>query len=321
LTTTTITRIAFIGFGEVGRTFARDLQALGIADIRAFDVAFADPQSRQLREARAAEVRIAGSPRAALEGAELIVSAVTAGSALDAARSIADAADPGTLAVDVNSVAPDTKVAASRIVDGAGGRYVEAAVMAPVAPKGLRTKLLLGGRHAEALLARTAAWRLDARAYSERVGAASSVKMCRSIMIKGLEALTLECVLASRHYGVLDDVLASLGDTYPGVDWQKKARYLMSRALIHGRRRAEEMREVTKTVTGAGHDPVMASAIADKQDWAADLGERLGPAQSDAATLDALLFALAASAEPAAAGGDDAAPVAARGDARMVGGA
>jgi 3-hydroxyisobutyrate dehydrogenase len=301
---TPITRVAFIGFGEVGRTFTRDLQALGVADIRAYDIAFADPQSRQLRDARAAGVRIADSPRAAMAGAELAFSAVTAGSALTAAEAIAAGLDRGILVVDLNSVAPSTKGAAARAVDGAGGRYVEAAVMAPVAPKGLRTPLLLGGRHATDLLARAAPWQLDARAYSERIGAASSVKMCRSIMIKGLEALTLECVLASSHYGVLDDVLGSLGDTYPGVEWRQKARYLMSRALIHGRRRAEEMREVARTVAGAGHAPVMANAIADKQDWAADLGDALGPARRDAPTLAELLEALADLREPAP-GGDE----------------
>jgi 3-hydroxyisobutyrate dehydrogenase len=303
---TPITRVAFIGFGEVGRTFTRDLQTLGVADIRAFDTAFADPQSRQLRDARAAGVRIADTARAATDGAELVISAVTAGAALDAAQAIALALDRDTLVVDVNSVAPNTKIEASRLVDRAGGRYVEAAVMAPVAPKGLRTSLLLGGRRAGELLARTASWQLNARAYSERIGAASSVKMCRSIMIKGLEALTLECVLASTHYGVLEDVLGSLGDTYPGVaDWSQKARYLMSRALIHGRRRAEEMREVAKTVAEAGYDPVMTRAIVAKQDWAADLGAALGPARSDAATLAALLAELAALQELERAAGDE----------------
>jgi 3-hydroxyisobutyrate dehydrogenase len=250
-------------------------------------------------------VRAADSPRAALAGAELVISAVTAGSALDAAQAIAPALDRDTLVVDVNSVAPNTKVAVAAVIDRAGGRIVEAAVMAPVAPKGLRTPLLLGGRHAAEFLARAASWSLAARVYSERIGGASSVKMCRSIMIKGLEALTLECVLASRRYDVLDDVLGSLGDTYPGVDWQKKARYLMSRALVHGRRRAEEMREVAKTVAEAGYDPVMTRAIVDKQDWAADLGATLGPARSDPATLAALLTDLEALREPAPAVGDE----------------
>jgi hypothetical protein len=174
--------------------------------------------------------------------------------------------------------------------------------MAPVAPKGLRTPLLLGGQHAGEFLARAAAWALSARVYSERIGAASSVKMCRSIMIKGLEALTLECVLASSRYGVLDDVLGSLGDTYPGVDWQKKARYLMSRALVHGRRRAEEMREVAKTVAEAGYDPVMTRAIVDKQDWAADLGGTLGPARSDPANPGSAARRARSLAEPRAGG-------------------
>jgi 3-hydroxyisobutyrate dehydrogenase len=136
------------------------------------------------------------------------------------------------------------------------------------------------------------AWPLDARAFSERVGAASSVKMCRSIMVKGIEALTVECAMAAHRYGVLPDVLGSLADMFPGMDWNEKARYLISRALVHGRRRAEEMRESMKTIADAGLDPVMTRSTAAKQDWAADLGAAPGVARAASADLDALLAAL-----------------------------
>jgi hypothetical protein len=149
-------------------------------------------------------------------------------------------------------------------------------VMAPVEPRGLATPILLGGRHAGDFLARAAGWTMDAKVFSERVGAASSVKMCRSIMIKGLEALAIECTMTAHHYGVLDAVLASLGDTFPGQDWHKKAQYLVSRSLIHGRRRAEEMREVAKTIEDAGLEPVMTRSTVAKQDWGADLGQAIG---------------------------------------------
>ncbi len=287
-----ISAVALIGFGEVGRIFARDLSAAGVTDIRAFDIAFADPQSRQSKAAAAAAVRVEPTARAALSGADLAISAVTAGAALDAAASCAAALGRNAFFLDLNSVAPETKIEAAAIVDRAGGRYVEAAVMAPVPPKGIKTPILLGGRHAPALLDAIVPWPHAARVYSERVGAASSVKMCRSVMIKGLEALTLECALAANHYGVLDDVLASLSDTFPGQEWNAKARYLISRALIHGRRRAEEMREVAKTVEGAGYEPVMTRSIVAKQDWAADLGDVIGKARADEGDLRSLLALL-----------------------------
>ncbi len=306
----TISAVALIGFGEVGGILARELAAAGVSDVRAFDIAFADSQSRQSKAALGAAVRVERTARAALAGADLAISAVTAGAALDAAVSCAASLGRGSFFLDLNSVAPATKVEAAAIVDRAGGRYVEAAVMAPVPPKGLKTPILLGGRHAPALLDAIATWPHAARVYSDRVGAASSVKMCRSVMIKGLEALTIECALAASRYGVLDDVLASLSDTFPGQDWNAKARYLISRALIHGRRRAEEMREVAKTVEGSGYDPVMTRAIVAKQDWAADLGDVIGKARADEGDLRALLALL----EPLRA--DDATPAAKQAGAR-----
>ena len=172
------------------------------------------------------------------------------------------------LVIDVNSVAPSTKQAAARTIELAGGRYVEAAVMASAPPKRLRTPMLLGGPHAEAFVQAAAPFGMDLTVFSPEIGRASSVKMCRSVMIKGLEALTTECMLAARHYGVEQDVLRTMGDTLPHADWPGLARYVISRALIHGKRRAEEMHEVARTVEDAGVEPLASRAIAARQDWA-----------------------------------------------------
>ena len=194
--------------------------------------------------------------------------------------------------VDVNSVAPATKAEAGRIVEAAGGRYVEAAVMASVPPKGLASPMLLGGPHAAAFIQAMAPYGMDLTDYSPEIGRASSVKMCRSVMIKGLEALTTECMLAARHYGVEADVLRTLGDTLPHQDWPGLARYVISRALIHGKRRAEEMREVARTVEDAGVEPLLSRAIAERQDWAWQQGAAMGSARN-LPGLEPLLDALA----------------------------
>ena len=109
-----------------------------------------------------------------------------------------------------------------------------------------------------------------ARAYSEIVGQAAATKLCRSVMIKGVEALLTESLLAARHYGVEQVVLESLSDLLPLLDWNKTAQYMISRSLEHGARRAEEMREASRTVAEAGVSPLMSDAIARRQDWAAD---------------------------------------------------
>ncbi|HYH39972.1 MAG TPA: DUF1932 domain-containing protein [Azospirillum sp.] len=284
-------RIALIGFGEVGRIFARDLRALGVTDLRAFDIAFADPDSAQRRNARAQEVEVCPDAPTAVHGAPLVICAVTAGSALDAARSVLPGIDGQALFVDVNSVSPGTKREASEAVNAAGGRYVEAAVMSSVPPKGLKTPMLLGGRHAAAFAPVAEALGLDFQVYSDREGAASSVKMCRSVMIKGLEALVTECLVSARAYGVEADVLRSLSDTMPNTDWEELAGYMIRRSLQHGRRRAEEMREVARTVADTGCEPLMSLAIAARQDWAADTGGKM-PKPADADPLGGVLDAI-----------------------------
>lgn len=279
-----MTKIAIVGFGEVGGIFAQDLAAAG-AEIAAFDTAPA-------AQARAAAAGIAAPDVAtACCDASIVFVCVTAGSVLDAMRSLQGSVGHAPLVVDVNSVSPGTKQEAASIIARAGGRYVEAAVMASVPPKRLRTPMLLGGSDAAAFAEATAALGMDLTVFAPDIGRASSVKMCRSVMIKGLEALTTECMLAARHYGVEQDVLRTMGDTLPHPDWPDLARYVISRALIHGKRRAEEMREVARTVEDAGVEPLLSRAIAERQDWAWRRGAEMG-ASRHAPDLDTMLDAL-----------------------------
>ena len=275
--------VAIIGLGEVGQAFALDLRAAGVQRITAYDIAFDRADSTQFQAAKAMNITIAKTAPEAARGATFAVSSVTAGSALDAARATAPGLAGGTMYVDVNSVSPRTKQEAAEIVEKAGGRYVEAAVMSPIHPKRIGTPILLGGKHTADFLEVGKPLGFNAKVYSEKVGAASSVKMCRSVMIKGIESLVAECLLASHHYGVTDDVLASLKDMFPGQDWDKTSRYMLSRTLHHGRRRSEEMVEVAKTVADAGLDPTMSSAIVTRQAWAGELGTRMAAPGDDQA--------------------------------------
>jgi 3-hydroxyisobutyrate dehydrogenase len=291
-------RIAIIGLGEVGGILARDLRAGGSRDIVAFDIAFGDPSSKASRNAAMFDVRTTVCGAEAAARAELVICAVTAGSALEAAKHARSGLGHAPFYLDVNSVSPDTKQQVAAIVEGGGGRFVEAAVMTSVPPHGIRAPMLLGGPHATTFLPMAEALGMRAQVFSDTVGGASSVKMCRSIMIKGLEALTTECMLTARHYGVEREVLASLADTLPHKDWPNLARYMMTRALVHGRRRAEEVREVARTVEEAGLEPMQSVATARRQDWAADQGGALPPAVLQGDSLDALLDALLALRAP-----------------------
>jgi 3-hydroxyisobutyrate dehydrogenase-like beta-hydroxyacid dehydrogenase len=268
-------RIALIGFGEVGQTLGADLLKAG-ADVTVYDVLFAKTGSAPARALAKLPLRATASAADAVREAELVVSAVTAASDLEAARSVLAGLSRGSFYLDVNSVSPGMKQACADIVVRAGGRYVEAAVMTPIAPNRIASPMLLGGPHAEAFLERARPLGFTgATVFSPVIGQASAVKMCRSVIVKGMEALLCESMVTARHYGVEKPVLDSLSDLLPLGDWEKLARYMIGRALQHGTRRAEEMREAAKTVSQAGLEPLMASATTERQDWAATFNHAL----------------------------------------------
>jgi 3-hydroxyisobutyrate dehydrogenase-like beta-hydroxyacid dehydrogenase len=280
--------VCLIGFGEVGQTLAANLRERGV-ELRAWDVLFPDPQSVPSRALAGSGVDAAPSAAAAIAGSGIVISAVTAADCTTVARTAASVLEEGAFFLDLNSVSPATKAAAAAAIEAGRGRYVEAAVMSPINPKGVRSPMLLGGPHAAAFLSlgRELGF-AGTEIASDTIGRASATKMCRSVMIKGIEALLAESLLAARHYGVEAAVLESLRGLLPAADWRTLAHYMIGRSLQHGRRRAAEMREVAITVREAGIDPWMSSAAAERQDWAAAHAAALGrPTLED--MLDAIL--------------------------------
>ena len=267
-------RIALIGYGEVGHILAEDLRAHGDS-VAAFDLKFACEAGTPLRRHAAQHgVVLADSHVAAVRDAELVVSAVTASQAVAVSRSCAAGLARGAFFLDLNSASPGAKIEAAGIVDSAGGRYVEGAVMTSVPPYRIQVPLLLGGTHAAALEPLLEALGFAPKLASNELGVASATKMCRSVMIKGLEAMVIEAYTTARHYGVEDAVLASLKETFPGINWEKQGAYFFQRAIEHGRRRSEEVREVAVTVREAGLEPWSATGTAERQGWVADLADR-----------------------------------------------
>ncbi len=268
-----IRNIGLIGYGEVGKIFGAGLKAKeGVRAIGAWDLKFTDAAMQAAERAHAvnAGIEAGGSMRELCGTSDLLISAVTASSTLAVAQEAARHIRPAAVFLDLNSASPGTKQAAAAAIEAAGARYVEAGVMTSVPPYGIAVPMLLGGASAAQLAVVLVNWGLDARVVSDQLGIASAIKMCRSVMIKGLEALVIESYTTARHYGVEAHVLPTLRETFPSIDWEKQGAYFFSRVAQHGKRRAEEMREAANTVREAGFEPFMASAIADKQQWVAD---------------------------------------------------
>ena len=265
-------RITLIGYGEVGRILAEDLRAQDHA-ITAFDLKLGTPAGALLNEhAARCGVQLAASHADAVRGTELVICAVTASQTVAVAE--ASAGQIGNaFFLDFNSASPSAKQQAARCIDSAGGRYVEGAVMTLISGYRIKVPLLLGGVHAEALLPLLTAIGFSAQVASSKLGVASATKLCRSVMIKGLEVMLIESLTTARHYGVEDAVIGSLAETYPGVDWQKQATYAFQRVIEHGRRRSEEMREAARTVQDAGLAPFSAAGTAERDTWIAEQGD------------------------------------------------
>ncbi|UQX87427.1 DUF1932 domain-containing protein [Jatrophihabitans telluris] len=287
-----MTRVLLLGLGEVGRILAEDLRTAGITDLTSWDTAFTDPRSSAARHLSGLGLTAASSAGEAAAGAELVISAVTAAQCVAAARSVLPQLGPGAWFFDLNSSSPGHKQAAAAEIEGAGGRYVEAALMSPIGPKRLASPFLLGGRHAAEFAALAGDFGIvDTTVVSEEIGRAAATKLCRSVIVKGLESLLVESLLTARRFGVDRDVLDSLPNILPPADWEAVAGYFISRSLQHGRRRAEEMEEAAATVSEAGVDPYMSLAAVQRQRWAAGFPEA-GQAGSTTAMVDALLHAI-----------------------------
>jgi len=251
--------LVLIGYGEAGSTFARAAGWEGAAT--AWDL-----RKERLEAAAGDGLCVATSAQEALSGARLVLSLVTADSALPAAKDYASLLAPGTLWCDMNSVAPETKRAAAKAIEAAGGRYVDVAVLAPVNPARLGVPLLISGSAAaEAESALRQAGFTRTCVVGDEIGRASAIKMIRSVMVKGIEALTAEMMLAAAAAGVTDEVIASLDASEKAQPWADRAAYNLERMTTHGLRRAAEMEESARTLADLGIEPVMTSGTARRQ--------------------------------------------------------
>jgi len=257
--------ISFIGFGEAGQAIASGLREGGIEQIVAWDILFPVAEGVKLKAAgEKMGVRLAHSAAGAVAQADMIISAVTAASSYEAAESVAPHLSGNPYYLDINSVSPGRKQATAKLLDGRA-RYIDVAVIAPIHPKRHRTPLLIAGPHAEAAAPLLQELDMQLKVVGPETGAAAAIKMIRSVMIKGIEALTLECFLAAQRAGIVDAVADSMKNNYPGIDFKQVADYNIERMANHGERRAAEMEESCATLRELGLDPLMTECTVKRQ--------------------------------------------------------
>lgn len=272
-----VDKLGFVGFGEAAYHFAKGLRGEGVRSIVAFDIHANDPARGPKIQGRAREtgVELMDSSASLAASADILISAVTADQAVRAAEQTGPRLTTGHLYADLNSISPKAKQRVASAATANGASFCEIAVMGPIPPYGHKAPLLLGAPGAPKFQELFAPLNLRMEIVStDCVGRAAAVKMFRSVVYKGIEALLFECVLGAGQYGAEERVFASLQESLPGVDWKKLADYMVGRVVVHGERRAREMDEVAKTLEELGIEPMMASATARRFDWAAQSGLR-----------------------------------------------
>lgn len=266
-------RIGFVGFGEAAHHIAKGLQTQpGIGSITAYDInaGSAGVGHKIQQHARETQTTLVATNQDLAAACSIMISAVTANQALNAAHQNAPYLTPDHVYADVNSVSPGVKQAIAKTIQASGARFAEIAMMAPVPPYLHKVPMLAGGRGARDFVDQLAPFGISAEIVSDEVGTAAATKMFRSIIVKGMEALITECVLGASRYNADERVFASLAETFPGINWKELADYMVGRVVVHGARRAREMEEVAATLREIDVDPIMAEAIVRRMDWSVE---------------------------------------------------
>jgi 3-hydroxyisobutyrate dehydrogenase-like beta-hydroxyacid dehydrogenase len=259
--------IAFIGFGEVGQRFAMDFAGNSSVCLTAYDILFDDARRgpHLLSQAESFGVEACGSAAGASSAAQVIVSAVSADASESVAAEAADFLRSSQIFFDINSASPETKRRSAAAVARTGAAYIEGAVMAAVKEPGIGVPILAGGPKADLAAELLNKLGMNVRPVAQDYGKASAIKLCRSIMIKGMEALIVDCAAAANAWGVSAEVFDSLGSSFPSIDWEALSKSMAERVARHGIRRAAEMRETADMLAALDLDASLVLAVAEAQ--------------------------------------------------------
>jgi 3-hydroxyisobutyrate dehydrogenase-like beta-hydroxyacid dehydrogenase len=253
-------RLGIVGYGEIGSTWGKGLRQSGLEQIASYDKYAFDGPYASLIQRRAAEagVTLVRSNEELARTADIILGATTGSASIESAEAFAPHLGADHVFVDVASATPKVKMAVAERLARTGALVGDASIMGT--PKnGLQMPILASGPAAERVRDALNPWGMQIDAVSERLGTASGIKILRSVLIKGMEALLDEMLLAARHYGLEEAVLASASKTMDRP-FMATIDTLLSAGAIHAKRRAEEVEMAADAVADAGIEPVMARA-------------------------------------------------------------
>jgi len=265
-------RFGLAGYGEIGSTLGKGLRGAGLEQIScydkyAFDGPYADLIQSRAKEARVTLVR---SNKELAEAADLILSVTPGSASIESADAFAPVLDNRHTFLDFASATPKVKYGVAERLAKTGALIGDGSIMGtPLNGYSLHT--LSSGPAGQRVVDLLVPWGMSIEYVGEKLGTASGTKILRSVLIKGIEALIDEMVLAARVYGLDEAVLASASKTLtrPFMD---TVHSLTPSGVIHAKRRTEEVDMAAEAVADAGIEPLMTRATASRLRWKEGLG-------------------------------------------------
>lgn len=243
-------RLGILGFGEAGHRFAKDLSEAGLKEIYAYSRSGskAKPGDAAYAEAQAVGAQLVKTVRALCKHSDVIIALTPGKAAIAAARGVSKHLRPEQIYVDASSAAVKTMEQVAQMLEGKG-RFVDAAIMSPVPLNGIKGVIGASGGAAEEFRAQLAPYGMNIKVVGEKPGGASAMKLIRSVCMKGLSAVLMECLEAAHRYGVLEAAAADIAGSFDERPFMQNMKRYVCGTAVHAERRIHEMADVLALLT------------------------------------------------------------------------
>ena len=254
--------IGFIGYGEAAYNITLGLGREGLTGIRATDAMMNhEVMGKQVHtRAEQAGVTLVATNKEIAEWADIVFAAVPSSFTMDVCNDIKDCLRPGQLYVDVSASTPTTKEAIWEAIKDTGVLFADAAMLGSLPKDKHQVPITASGNGAEKFHELMTPWGMKITLAGEKAGAASAIKLVRSIFMKGIAALMIDTMQAADAYGVSDEIVASLSKSLDGIPFQSHLDRLVTGTALHCTRRAAELKGSVAMQEEAGLNPEMTLA-------------------------------------------------------------
>lgn len=257
-----VRNIGIVGYGEVGKVFAGGLIQNNF-DVHVYDLLTEQGHEEVLKDIKNKGATPALSISDLVNKSEVILLLVNSAATKDVIASITKTKQKPLTIIDLTTSKPYTKKNCKIEIENYHPEaiYIDGAIMGTVATEGFNVPLLLASENEEIMLTIKKELTMNIKILVGEVGKAASIKLIRSVFMKGLEALLLESMIAAKKYNVDQNVMESISMTLNNNDFNKFGEALIKTHVIHKNRRYKEILDSIKLIEDAKIEPYVTQGV------------------------------------------------------------